>query len=387
MRIRNILVYPGDSEIGLEIYKSLRFIKDIELYSIGDKLIDPNLIFYRDHAVINHIDEGNWIYSLNSFINKNSIDLIFPAIKEIHLKLLLNKEKIDAGIISSPLKTINILQSKSKIKQAFENTIPLRVELNNKANVIKKPEKRYIINCFSDREKKILFCKGINLYHIKEEYPSKFKLLSEIFFFEFANKISNVLEFFGPWSFELTIDNKGNCEIDKIKVGLNLSMKINRLLGINFPLLSIYEYEREDYEILEYLINKEIKKIHDNDYRILISYDVVYVDFDDTIIFKNKINSHLMRFLYQCVNENKKIILITKHRDNIYSSLDKFKVSRKIFQEIIHLKMEENKSHHIKEKSAILIDDSYKERKEVSEKSKIPAFDLSMIESLIYEDY
>ena len=120
-----------------------------------------------------------------------------------------------------------------------------------------------------------------------------------------------------------------------------------------------------------------------NRYKINYQYDNVYIDFDDTITNKGKLNINAIKFLYQLVNENKKIYLLTRHKDNIYNSLKKYKLSPELFTDIINIEEDKLKSNYIKKEKSIFIDDSFRERKDVKEKLDIPVFDVDMIESLI----
>ena len=166
------------------------------------------------------------------------------------------------------------------------------------------------------------------------------------------------------------------------------TMGLTRNLGINYPLLTIYNYMEIPIEIVENRFKIEIDRALFNRYSTDIYYEHVYVDLDDTLILKGKVNTFLIMFLYQCINNNKKIFLITRHGKNIEKTLKKHKISIDIFEDIIHLRNDENKSDVIKNYASIFIDDSFSERKKVSEERKIPVFDLDSIECLIdWRDY
>ena len=122
-----------------------------------------------------------------------------------------------------------------------------------------------------------------------------------------------------------------------------------------------------------------------NSYHISLKYDRVYIDFDDTLIWNGKVNLRLISFLYQCLNEGKKLILITRHNGDLTEELIKYRLAN-IFDEIIHLNRTEQKSDFIDKTGAILIDDSYGERKEVHKKLGIPVFDVPMTECLMKSD-
>ena len=86
--------------------------------------------------------------------------------------------------------------------------------------------------------------------------------------------------------------------------------------------------------------------------------------------------------MYQCLNENKKLILITKHDGDLEGKLVKYRLTG-LFDRIIRLSRAEYKSDFIDKTDSIFIDDSYGERKEVREKLGIPVFDVAMVECLI----
>jgi hypothetical protein len=82
------------------------------------------------------------------------------------------------------------------------------------------------------------------------------------------------------------------------------------------------------------------------------------------------------------LNKNKNIVLITKHKNNIYNSLQNYKISKDLFSEIVHLSFNDEKYKYIK-KDSIFIDDSFVERKKVKDNLNIPVFSIENIEALI----
>jgi hypothetical protein len=86
--------------------------------------------------------------------------------------------------------------------------------------------------------------------------------------------------------------------------------------------------------------------------------------------------------LYQCKNLNKKVILITRHENDLYKTFEKYNISKGLFNKIIHINFEENKTDYIEPNKAIFIDNAYQERKLVHDKFNIPVFDVEGIEVL-----
>src|ERR1019366_633625 len=119
----------------------------------------------------------------------------------------------------------------------------------------------------------------------------------------------------------------------------------------------------------------------DNKFKIEIEYKKVYVDFDDTIIINEKINIEMISFLYQCRNEQKEIICISRHDGDLNAKLEMYRLSH-LFDRVIHLRDDQPKYEYI-ENSSIYIDDSYAERKLVASTLDIPVFSPDMITALI----
>jgi hypothetical protein len=178
-------------------------------------------------------------------------------------------------------------------------------------------------------------------------------------------------------------DSKGNLKLLEISTRVAGSMGFFRQKGINLPLLSVFDAMDMNIEINANNFEIEMFRSTINRYDLNINYDNVYIDFDDTLIINNKVNTTLIMFIYQAIANGKKVYLITKHIYDIYETLKKFKICSDIFTEIILLKMEDKKSWSIKPEKAIFIDNWYAERKEVSKLFGIPVFDVDVIDCLI----
>ena len=159
-------------------------------------------------------------------------------------------------------------------------------------------------------------------------------------------------------------------------------MATHRVLGINFPLLSIYEKEGLNIDLMINNYHLQIDRALVNRYKHDIKYKTVYVDLDDTLILNDRINTELIKFLYQSLNKDCKLILITKSVNITENYLKKWRLAN-LFDEIIFLNNEDSKADHVDPENSIFIDDSFSERKSVFDKHKIPTFDCSMLELLI----
>jgi len=201
---------------------------------------------------------------------------------------------------------------------------------------------------------------------------------------EYAEKIALNLDLHGAWFFQLKRDHQETFKILEIAPRIAGTMALHRVQGINFPLLSILEQQGIPLSILRNSETVKIDRALTNRYHHTFSFDTVYVDLDDTLLFCGKINLELIRFLYQCINNNIKLVLLTKHQDEPSFTLEKCRLST-LFDEIIHLQKNQPKSAYITTQNSIFIDDSFSERQNVSLEHGIPTFDSSMIELLIDE--
>jgi hypothetical protein len=126
----------------------------------------------------------------------------------------------------------------------------------------------------------------------------------------------------------------------------------------------------------------ELDRALDNVYKIDIQYNEVFCDFDDCLTLNEKnVNAELVSFLYQCFNENRRLTLLTRHKNGIENSLKKIRLNE-IFDRIIQINHEDKKSAYIDNKNSIFIDDSFSERLDVSKSIKIPVFSVDMINCL-----
>lgn len=424
---KNILVFPGGTEIGLEIWKSLKDCKYTTLYSAGSEVSDHASYVFKNHFIVPDVHTNNWLGVLNKIINKYHIDYIYPAHDDVLLALAQNADKLNAGIITSPLSTCLITRSKTKTYKKLKNLIPVPNVFNKISEIKKfpvfvKPEKgqgsqdarrvdnmdtlkallkdnsdlivleylsgkEYTVDCFTDRRKGLFFCNGRERIRVSRGISMNSKPVGEKtnkIFCKYANIISQKLQFHGPWFFQMKADSSGTFKLLEIAPRISGTMATYRALGVNFPLLGIYEREGVDIKIIANKFDVEIDRSLINRYRYNIKYTKVYVDLDDTLIMNGKVNTQLIRFLYQALNENCKIILISKSVENVKSVLRKWRMDG-LFDEVICLKKDDSKAEHIDPKGAIFIDDSFSERESIFEKHKIPTFDCSMIELLIDE--
>ena len=335
-----------------------------------------------------------------------------------------NQEKIKARIITSDKDTVNICRSKEetykhlsnekfipkfyndvveitcypvfvkpKIGQGaqgvkkIENKEQLAVELSNNSDLIiceYLPGVEYTIDCFTDKNRQLRIANIRSRDRIRTGISvrsSKAKLDEKIV--KISNIINEYFNFNGAWFFQMKKNINGELKLMEISPRIPGTMGLSRNIGVNFPLLTIYNMIGYDIDLLENDYNIMVDRAFINRYKLGLDYEFVYIDFDDTVICNDKVNLDVIRFIYQSLNNKKKIYLLTRHKQDIYKSLKKYKISNELFDDIIEVKGEELKSKYITKNNSIFIDDSFKERKDVKDNLNIPVFDVDMVECLL----
>ena len=420
--MRKVLIFPAGTEIGLEIHAALSSCKEVQLFAAGQATSNHAELLYDQYYPISDIYSDNWLDELNALIKKLDIDYIFPAYDDVIVALSENREKIPATILIPPHDICLLTRSKSKTYQKLRSLIKTPIvydSINDVVNfpVFVKPDRgqgsfgirransreelvqaigeisdpiiseylpgrEYTIDCFSDRENGLLFSGARERLRMRNGIAVSTQLFESSIFKEIAQKISDELKMQGAWFFQVKedIDN----ELTLLEIGPRIagSMAANRVQGVNFPLLSIYEAERAPLSILKNSYPVLLDRALKNKYKKSIAFDAVYIDFDDTIILDGQINLQAIQFLYKCINKQIDIILITRHAGDLQKILKNYRLDN-IFDKVVHLKEGEKKSSAITHMNAIFIDDSFSERLEVQINKNIPTFDCSMIEFLI----
>ncbi|MES2204568.1 MAG: ATP-grasp domain-containing protein [Pseudomonadota bacterium] len=424
----NVLVFPGGTEIGLEIYKSLAYCKEITLFSVSSAQENHAEFVFLNHHIIPNVFESSCITELLRILREWKIDVIYPANAYIIDFLVKHREIIPVKIILPSNEVVQLTRSKRACYDYLRGDILVPTIYVSTVEIISYPVfvkpnsgygaqgakkinseaglqdylgehsedetliceylagEEYTVDCFSSK-KGLLFSRARKRERIRmgtsmRATPASTEIQKDVK--EIAEKIVKKLSIEGAWFFQVKRDKPGGqLKLLEIEVRIAGTMAMNRARGVNFPLLSIYNAFGFSVEIMTNDFDVILDRSLANRYKIDLSYENVYVDLDDTLLIKGKVNQDLMKFLYQCFNKKIKLILITKSlSNNLFETLRQYRISE-LFDEVIHLKEEDKKENYINKKQAIFIDDSYSQRAQVHAALAIPTFDMSMLEVLI----
>lgn len=428
MEKTNVLIFPAGSENAIEVYESLYQHIDIEVFGASGKSDHASYLYPEDHY-----SEGNYYVNdpefnqrFNQLIDKWNIDIVIPTHDTIAQFLAENRDDINAKILTADAETADICRHKKKtlalfsdcefcpkvyssLDEASSADYPLflkpnigeggkrtkillsqeeSVELSQEDDLIiceHLPGEEYTVDCFTNRRGELLFC-GIrqrDRIHMGIAMRSHTLDASEDVL-RIARTINSRINMFGGWFFQLKEGRSGKLKLLEISCRHAGTMSLYRHKGVNFALMGIYELNGIDVVPLEVAGSWSLDRCLKARFKFPFEFDTVYVDLDDTLIVKGAVNTTLIHFLYQCVNENKKIVLLTKHDSSLKSTLTRFKINPALFDQIIHLSTNESKASYIKKTKSIMIDNSFAERKLVSEAHGIPVFDVDAVDCLIH---
>jgi hypothetical protein len=417
-----VLVFPAGTEIGLEIHHALRDIKNVRLYGAGSPQSNHAPYVYRDWFPVPSIFEHGWVERLNDIVEHHSITHIFPAYDDVTVELAERRDQLKAAVVTSPLRTCQIARLKSRTYEALRPVMrvpaiyarpddvkafpvfvkPDRGQGSQGAQLVRTREElsavlerksadlileflpgaEFTVDCFSDRERGLLFCGGRKRTRTRNGISMDSEAVDDQRFEEIAKAISSVLEFHGAWFYQVRESSDGELALLEVAPRIAGTMALHRVLGVNFPLLSLYEQARMPVSILCNERKLVIDRALVNRFKHALRFDTVYVDLDDFIILKGGVNTVAIRFIYQCLNQGKKIVLLTRHAGDLPATLARYRLTG-LFDRVVHLRKDERKADYAVERSAIFLDDSYAERRAVHDARGIPTFDCSMLEMLL----
>lgn len=423
---KRVLVFPAGWENALEVLDALRYNVNVEVFGASSKPDYTEYAYDKDHYILGRycINEPNFLNEFNEMLFKNSIDVVIPTHDDVALFLADNRNRIEAKVLVSDAETARICRHKIRTYELFEGmdfcpviyrsreeteqaSFPIFMkpdvasggkdarELRTSDELTDKlfdgecvvsellPGEELTVDCFTNRHGELVFAGARSRDRIVNGIAFRstaVELTDEVE--HIAKTINDRLNFFGGWYFQVKQDRNGKYRLLEISCRTSCGMTLFRHLGVNFQMMGIFELYGIDTSHI--LLNSSIqmeRRLHTL-FHTNIKYDTVYLDYDDTLIVDGKVCDVIIRFIYQCVNNNKRIILLTRHEGDLMDEFERHRLNYKLFDVIIHLTWNDEKKDYIDGLDAILIDNSFAERKKVSEQYGIPVLDVDMVDML-----
>lgn len=415
----NVLIFPAGEINAVELHDALSSCVNINVFGASSIERHGKYIFKNYISNVPMINSPIFFEKFNELLIKNKIDVIFPTHDSVADFFATNQRKIKAKVVVADQKTAAICRDKDKTYQLFKKydfcpqvyneiiNYPVFIKpkqgqgavgaclINQQAEMPEDlsdyviceylPGIEYTVDCLTDLNGKLLFISPRSRQRLMAGVTvsgQNEKLTTEIE--KIANIINDNLTFKGLWWFQIKKDACNKWKLLEISTRCAGTMCLTRAKGVNLPLLSVYiVMGYENISIIHNSYNIKMDRTLISRYQIDYEYEVVYIDFDDTITWNDGINLKVMWFLYQCQNFGIKVNLITKHINDIYITLEKLSISVGLFNEIIKINPDDHKVTYINPNKSIFIDNAYTERVEVSKKLGIPVFDIDSIDVLM----
>lgn len=423
---KRLLVFPCGSEIGLEIHRAMRHSGHFEL--VGGASTDDHGRFVYEEYVGNlpFHDDPVFPARMAEVIRERRIDAVYPTMDAVAETLQNLAGRLGVRIIGSDARATALCASKRATYDLVAGSIPLprtypalsdvetypifikpdrgygarnclRADTEEAASEFISrakpggmllleylPGREWTVDCFTDRHGVLRF-HGVRQRNRITNGISVNTSPSEEFAEEFAHwahAINDLLKPRGAWFFQARQDTAGQPRLLEIAARLGGSSGLFRCQGVNFALLSAFDAFEHDVEIELNAYRIELDRALGNRYKIDIQYTDVFVDLDDCLVIRGRLNHQLVGFLYKASGEGKRITLLTRHAQNPDETLRRLRI-RELFDHIAHISNDIPKSAYIDAPAAIFIDDSHRERAEVVRIRRIPAFSPDMVEALL----
>lgn len=420
-----VMVFPAGAENALEIYHAIKDNVNIEVFGASGKSDHASFVYDPAHYYEDdfYINSNDFISKFSSLLKRLQIDVLIPTHDTIALYFAEHAEQFPVRILTATKKTALICREKRLTYQLFknyefcpqiytkENWSEMKFPVFAKPNIgegakgtllVNSPEKladinkdtmilceylpgdEYTVDCFTNRNGQLLFAGIRTRERIQMGIAFRSKTMPmppEIH--EMAQIINDNLNFLGGWFFQVKKDSQGRYKLMEISCRMAGTMTLYRHKGINFSLLGIFELMGIQTTYVELPCEIALDRCLDAQYLIPYEYEHVYLDYDDTLTQNSHVNSTVITYLYQCKKYNKKVTLLTRHDGDLDSDLERLCIHKNLFAKIIHLSFDEEKTAYIDPANAIFIDNSFLERKKISDHFGIPVFDVDAVDALI----
>ena len=423
---KNVLIFPAGAENAMDIYRSLKYNLHFNVFGASGIRDHAAFVYPEDHLIVDDklfITNERFFETLDLLLTQYHIDYLIPTHDTIARVLKENEERVSAVIICSPVETVKIAEDKSLMYRHLKDTpyhpkvyemgdiieypvflkpnvaaggkgtvkinddIELQEHTKGRDNYILceyLPGDEYTVDCFTDKNGSLKFIGPRTRERITlgiTYHSQRVKITPEIK--EIAEDLNNRFIFRGAWYFQLKKDKNGKMKFMEFSVRQAGTMAFYRQLGVNFALLSLFDFMDYPVDIicndLDLKLDRAIETLYDVSYK----YNTIFLDYDDTLIVNEHVNTTMMQLIYQAFNNNIKFVLLTKHEGDLKESLSKYRISENLFDEIIVIRPGTKKSDYIAHENAVFIDNYFPERSDVFNKCKIPVFDVDAAECLI----
>ncbi|TIX89355.1 ATP-grasp domain-containing protein [Rhizobium sp. P44RR-XXIV] len=399
-----VLVVPAGTEIGHEVYESLRYSKHWELVGANAVKDHSEVTFPEAYFDLPYVDDDGFVFEVQRLVAEKRIDYVIPAHDEALFQL--SGKSMTAVLVGPSTELSDILRFKSKVLMKLRGHIPVPEAIGNSplfpffskpdrgqgsrgARIVRNERELELLNearepmlfqellpgdeltvdCFSLPDHEIAYCAARRRERVSSGIATRMQMVDEPLMLKHASVISRELKISGAWFFQMKQDIHGTYKLLEVANRIAGSSGFQRAMGINLMDAWLHQLAGKEVSFIKPFVGGLIYdralyariKLH----RIVKN---IYVDFDDTLIFNQgkQVHHRLIGLLYAFkITKGVPLTLLTRHGGEIDALLRRMGLIE-LFDSIIHLKNGEKKSLYINPDGAIFIDDAFSERKEVN---------------------
>lgn len=407
-----ILIAPGTTGIGMEIMRSLRRAKQVQLLGCG---FDAKKGLEQDFSdfifMPKPVDASHLSRMLTSIVKSHEIDLIYLAHdqwlrfltcidlpREMQERIINLPSGFNSVLLSKrqTYATLNIKHLKPKIidlvdsssifpvfakpdigqgsinARAIHNQDELRKLLGNldlKSNseyVITEflPGPEFTIDCFSNSRHEVLYSQSRIRMKTHSGIAIETRQIDLPNINEWAEAISQQYNLIGAWFFQLKEDMNGNLKLLEIGIRVAGASGINRVLGVNLALMNLYQFLGHQVKVLKQNIDVVYFQ-PSNSARVSLKIRDAFFDYDDTLTHDGIINERIKEHMLKLHNAGSRVFLLTRNQNDLDSSLSTCGLLP-IIERVIKVTNSEKKSDFIVgAENFLFVDDSHQERLDV----------------------
>jgi hypothetical protein len=420
-----VLVFPCGSECGLEIGRSLRHLKEIDLWG-GSSVDDHGKFAFKNYiGGIPFATAPNFISHMRDVAAANKMDFIYPAMDLVIDVLANSPVDLGAEVVGSCAETASIALSKKKtyeilketvrcpevysVSDLTDSTLPVflkpEIGYGSKGTFLARsvsevenalsadptllileyfPGEEYTVDCFTDFNGKLHFAGGRQRNRIAKGISVNTQNVPSlaVTFQHLAEAINEKIRFNGGWFFQVkrTTDNEfGLLEVAPRIAG---SMGLHRYKGVNIPLLSVLNQAKLPVGVLPNNHDIELDRALYSKVRLTTKIEHLFLDFDDCILLdEDRLNAELIKLVVQCRNREVNVSVISRHDGDLIAKLKTLGI-HDLFDDVIHIVDGRPKSEFMNAENSFLIDDSFRERQDAAAKG-IPSLGPESVDALL----
>jgi carbamoyl-phosphate synthase large subunit len=279
----NILLIPAGSGMSIAAIKALKEDPSIRIVSTDADRLSAGLYLSHKGYIVPQFTDQSFYKVIKDIIKKEKIDVIIPALDHILMPFSERREEfmdIGAKVLISEPETIRVTRDKWSTYNHLKEIVPIPKSFINKEDIdidfplLIKPRrgsgsidvykidskkeldffyerapnpiiqeylegKEYTIDCLADKAGKLLCCIPRERIATKAGISVKGKVVKNEKLERMAEKISNSLNFFGPFFFQAKEDEQGIPKLTEINPRIAGTMSLSSFCGPNLHLLAI----------------------------------------------------------------------------------------------------------------------------------------------------